>query len=76
MKAVFVALALALLACGDNSVPETVDPGPTPDGPLTPDTPVAPTNLEPCLDRPTDLPGAPSGQLSCDLLPPGFQVAR
>lgn len=72
MRAVF--LALALIACGDNRVPGT--PGPTPDGPVVDSPPVAPTNLEPCLDRPTDLPGAPNGQLSCDLLPPGFTAAR
>jgi hypothetical protein len=28
--------------------------------------------LAPCLDRPTDLDRPPSGQLPCDLLPPGF----
>ena len=26
----------------------------------------------PCLDRPTDLLRPPSGQLPCELLPPGF----
>jgi hypothetical protein len=62
-------LALALVACGDNTVPET--PGPTPDGP-TPDTPVAPP-VGPCVDQPTDLPLPPTGALACDLLPPtGF----
>ena len=25
-----------------------------------------------CLDQPTDLPRPPSGQLPCELLPPGF----
>jgi len=30
--------------------------------------------LAPCLDRPTDLPRAPGGQLPCELLPPGFEV--
>ena len=29
--------------------------------------------LEPCLDRPTDLSRPPTGQLSCDLLPPDFK---
>lgn len=28
--------------------------------------------LVPCLERPTDLPRPPSGELPCDLLPPGF----
>jgi len=28
--------------------------------------------LAPCLDLPTDLDRPPSGQLPCDLLPPGF----
>lgn len=67
-------LALALAACGDNNVPETPGPGPTPDGP-TPDTPVAPPP-GPCVDQPTDLPLPPTGALSCDLLPPTGFTAR
>ena len=39
---------------------------------VTPDAPGQMT-LAPCLDRPTDLARPPTGQLSCDLLPPGFK---
>ena len=38
-------------------------------------TDTTPPGLAPCLDRPTDLDRPPSGQLPCELLPPGF-VAR
>jgi hypothetical protein len=30
--------------------------------------------LKPCLDRPTELERPPSGQLPCDLLPPGLSL--
>jgi len=72
MRAIVLALtmSLAFVACGDNNVPEITPPTPNPDA-AVPDTPVAPP-LAPCLDRPTDLPMPPTGQLSCDLLPPGF----
>ena len=30
--------------------------------------------LKPCLDRPTDLPRPPSGQLPCELIPPGLTL--
>lgn len=66
-----VLLALALCACGDNKLPGA---NPNPDTPPIPDGP-GPTALAPCLDRPTDVPAPPNGQLTCDLLPPGF-VAR
>jgi hypothetical protein len=29
-------------------------------------------SLSPCVDQPTALQGPPSGQLPCELLPPGF----
>jgi hypothetical protein len=58
---------VVLFGCGDNVVPDP-PPDPTPDGPVAP-------VLAPCLDRPTDLSTPPTGQLTCDLLPPGF-VAR
>lgn len=60
-----VTLALALLACGDNvrEVPKDAAPD-------TPPTDASP--LKACLDQPTDLPRPPSGQLPCELLPPGF----
>jgi hypothetical protein len=40
---------------------DTVTPPPPGDG-----------GLVPCLDRPNELDRPPSGQLPCDLLPPGF----
>jgi len=57
---------IALLAgCGDNSKPAVV----------TGDAGVdASTTLTACLDRPDELPRAPTGQLPCELLPPGFEV--
>ncbi|HMJ14214.1 MAG TPA: hypothetical protein VK524_22515 [Polyangiaceae bacterium] len=30
--------------------------------------------LKPCLDRPTELERPPSGQLPCDLIPPGLSL--
>ena len=30
--------------------------------------------LKPCLDRPSELERPPSGQLPCDLLPPGLSL--
>jgi len=62
-----VLICLFAAACGDNRKPQV--PG---DGGLDA-TPVQP--LAPCLDRPTELARPPSGQLPCELLPPGF-VAR
>jgi hypothetical protein len=52
-------LLVALVsACGDNIKPQaTEDAG---------------VQLAPCLEQPTDLPMPPTGQLTCDLLPPGF----
>ena len=57
-----VAIVTLAATCGDNTLPPD-DPQPQP--------------LAPCLDRPTDLPRPPpaTGQLPCELLPPGF-VAR
>ena len=73
MRASLLALAVSfgIAACGDNNVPEIIPPSPDPDAGVPADTQVAPP-LAPCLDRPTDLPLPPTGQLSCDLLPPGF----
>jgi hypothetical protein len=65
MRYLILIIALAS-ACGDNKVGATDDAGVTPDAP--PDTP---TTLQPCLERPTDLP-QPSAQLPCDMLPPGL----
>lgn len=51
-------------ACGDNKdAPKDAGADATAD---------AAVPLGACLDRPTDLPRAPAGQLPCELLPPGF----
>ena len=56
-----VVLAL-LAACGDNrKAPVAGDAGVD-----------APAAKQACLDRPDDLPRAPSGALPCELLPPGL----
>lgn len=63
------ALAFVLFvvaACGDNKTA-------TPTGDAGVDAPTQQV-LAPCLDRPTDVPRAPTGQLTCDLLPPGFKA--
>jgi hypothetical protein len=52
-------ILLALAACGDNVKPQATE-----------DAGVQ--KLAPCLEQPTDLPMPPTGQLTCDLLPPGF----
>lgn len=36
------------------------------------DTTTSTEEAGPCLDRPTDLPRPPTGQLPCELYPPGF----
>jgi len=66
-RIIFLA-AVMVAACGDNraapgDAPDPVD-GSVPDGSVA---------IGPCLDRPTELAGAPAGQLPCELLPPGFQ---
>jgi hypothetical protein len=61
-------LVAGLAACGDNKSPNAPpkdDAGVTPDGD-------GPATVGPCLDRPTDLDRPPTGQLPCELLPPGF----
>lgn len=66
-----LALVAALAgACGDNTRPQAPDDAGIDGQPQ-------PQPLAPCLDRPTDLPRPPTatGQLPCELLPPGF-VAR
>lgn len=60
------ALAGVVAACGDNL------PGPHQDPPMTIDAgPDQPANVA-CLDQPTEMARAPSNQLPCELLPPGF----
>ena len=66
---VFVQIAVVGLlttlaaACGDNGkAAKPHDAG----------VDAAPQALGPCVDRPTDLARPPTGQLPCELLPPGF----
>jgi hypothetical protein len=67
MRAVII-LLLAAAGCGDNVVV-----APAEDAALPIDAGVdASPAVGPCLDRTTDLPRPPSGQLPCELLPPGF----
>lgn len=62
--------ALALAACGDNRLRPPADAGP--EDPDAGEEDAGVEVLAPCLDRPTDLARPPTGQLPCDLLPPGF----
>jgi len=60
-----ITFVVTLGACGDNKKAQvTGDAGMD-----------AATTLAPCLDRPDDLPRPPTGQLPCELLPPGFVQA-
>lgn len=61
----FIACAAALAACPP--------PPPLPDAGHDAGSAVA---LEHCLDRPENLAQRPSGELPCELLPPGFRVER
>lgn len=61
MRRAVLLLALAT-GCGDNKPAVAGDAGVD-----------AVVELKPCLDQPTDLDRPPTGQLSCDLLPPDFQ---
>jgi len=63
MHRLFFLVVLVATACGDNQVAPTEPSDAGIDGPA----PIAA-----CLDRPTELSRAPSGQLPCELLPPGF----
>jgi hypothetical protein len=63
MRALAIIAALLVGACGDNTKPARQDAGPGGD---------AAVPLAPCLERPTDLARPPTGQLPCELLPPGF----
>lgn len=66
MRSLFITLLL-VAGCGDNVAPVVPDDA----GPLpVPDAAVQP--LAACLERPTDLARPPTGQLPCELLPPGF----
>lgn len=70
------AALLLIAACGDNlGPPARDDAGPTIDAAVAIDASVdaPPAALGPCLDRPTDPPRPPAGQLPCELIRPGFQ---
>ena len=69
MRALVLCLAVLATACGDNRAAPIRDAAPDVDAPPPPDAAVARTA---CLDRPTDLAVAPTGELPCELLPPGF----
>ncbi len=61
----FVAIAALGAGCGDDTQPQQpVDGGV--------DAPVDGGKLAACLDQPTALAKPPTGQLPCELLPPGF----
>ena len=65
-----ILLLAALAACGDNIKPSTVE-----DAGIDSAVDAAPPGrLTGCLDRPGQLPTAPSGQLPCDLVPPGLTL--
>lgn len=59
--------ALLLAACGGND--EHV-----PDDAAVPPIDAPASTLAACLDRPTDLLRPPSGQLPCELIPPGVTL--
>jgi hypothetical protein len=69
-RAIFIVIAgLAITACGDNNgTPKDAAPDTPADGGVDGSSGA----IGPCLDRPTDLPRAPSGALPCDLISPGF----
>jgi hypothetical protein len=52
-----IVIALLAVACGDNKTATPQD---------------AAVGVGPCLDEPTTLLRPPTGQLPCELLPPGF----
>ena len=56
-RGLWLLTALALASCSDDSPPPT---------------PEQPQGLSSCLEAPTQLARPPSGQLPCELLPPGF----
>lgn len=69
-----LALALALGACSDDDGPKEVnvsDSGGS--GSISGATDAGVTTLQACADPPaTAVPRPPSGELPCELLPPGF----
>ena len=73
--AVWAALAIVpLCGCKKSTVPP-LDLWPRDSGSMTPDAgPDGGGGLAACLDRPTDLARPPTGQLPCELIPPGLQL--
>ncbi|MEO7735800.1 MAG: hypothetical protein ABIY55_32900 [Kofleriaceae bacterium] len=69
MSALVLCLAVLATACGDNRAAPIRDAAPDIDAPVPPDA--APIVRAACLERPTDLALAPTGELPCELLPPG-----
>lgn len=73
MRRCLLLFAICLLgACGDDA--STPADAATPADGRTPDAAVPDGGMpvSACLESPTDLPRPPTGQLPCDLLPPGF----
>ena len=66
--------ALGGAACGDNDDPNTPHDAAPADAAIDAPDSAVPLTGGPCIDRPTDLPRPPTGPLSCDLLPPGFEA--
>lgn len=64
---VLLVVTLLAAACGDNG--NTAKPH---DAGVDASVDAAPAARGPCVDRPTDLARPPTGQLPCELLPPGF----
>ena len=66
MRALLLCVAVLATACGDNRAAPIRDAAPDVDAPAD-----AAIVRAACLDRPTDLAMAPTGELPCELLPPG-----
>jgi hypothetical protein len=60
-----LACVVSLGACGDNLKARQ-------DGGVSDVSPDATQALKHCLDHPSDMVKPPTGQLPCELLPPGF----
>jgi hypothetical protein len=69
-RACLALLAALLLSCGSSNKTTPDAAPPTADAAI--DAPADGGALASCLEQPTDLPRPPSGQLPCELLPPGF----
>lgn len=77
MKRIILLAFVAALAaaCGDNLAPPAVDPQDDAAPPeIDAGVDAAPVTTSACLDRPTDLQRPPTGQLPCELIPPGLTI--